>query len=399
MNKKGSAVWDNFLHIVLMLLVLGIILGVLYATGILDKLINTVSPKCPVACKAVSSCDIETEYEHGTARCEGKDKNLKCCLKYDDVGGSSGTGAPVNPNGINFEKEGESCTLKGTTINNVYDYKGDCVSKCEYCADNANTKFRKDYCGSKAITLNFACTCDATEKTALETYSSGKVFTGLCPGTGSNALYCCDKKFDKSPPQLAIDASPIPTANIYLASYTVEVSCKDESLNGPGIGCDKNFKYFLLRDNTPITGLKKDCNGLNFQNATKAAFTTDDTQILNITNDTLSSINDRQYVVGEGFKGNLYIVFCAKDKLGNTVIQKSSALPFIAAGSLTNCLKSVLNIVEKRCVNLPVPCFKDNGEKATDPKSAGLLCSGVEFYYDSITACADHQRTMPLCQP
>ncbi len=398
-GKKGEEkAWGNTLEIIIVLILLGVILLTIFGKPLIKKFITSINPSCPVACKAVSDCALASdfkEYEDGSASCEIQ--NTRCCIPYDSAGSPSGTGAPGQTNGINSDNEGKTCTLRGNTGSVfVYDYKGDCTTNC---ADSANKKYRTDYCGgTTGITTNFECTCNAAEKTALEAYRSGKVFEKLCPGTGTDARYCCDKKFDKSAPQLTIDASPIPTANSYSASYTIEVSCKDESLNGPGIGCDKNMKYFLLRSNTPITSLKKDCNGINFQNATNNTFQ-DDRILLNITNESLSLINDGQYAVGEGFKGNLYLVLCAKDLLGNTIIQKSSALPFIAAGSLTNCLKSSQTTVEKRCITLPVPCFKDNGEKATDPKAAGLLCSGVEFYYDSLTACTDNQKTMPLCQP
>jgi hypothetical protein len=165
-------------------LVLGIIVVILIATGALPKLMAAVSPDCIKipghVCQQTYPCapDFEPNYN---ARCD-KDNKLVCCV-------------PTDPNSLREaacqdKKKGDACDspAKGYSICNSL---GQCLSRCKYCVTEDDTTHICDtgVGGIKRIAvLNsaFDCQCSITE---CNTKTDKNCAKGFCTGTN----YCCSK--------------------------------------------------------------------------------------------------------------------------------------------------------------------------------------------------------------
>lgn len=394
-KKRGAEfVWANVLGGIFALLTLGIIMFIIFYPNTISAFIKTINPDCKdIGGTCKNSCLALDEDQRRDAKCEGEQI---CCKPYEGITGTKQSQS--NGESI-FQKEGDPCgeSVQGAEIYRVYDYQGNCVTKCEYCGNSANNERKKLNCAPE-INSKFRCECTLADETILTAY--GKFYKKYCPVIDGVDKYCCDK-FDRSAPKTDITTDPIPVANTYTKEYTIQIECSDTTISGEGIGCAAKGAYFVTNKNI-VTGNLKDCNAINFKTENMGRELIFDKGVANITitADDLTKISGFNYTQGDGFRGVLYGVICVKDKLGNAIIQKTPGLPLVVEGRATNCLLQGGMSTEKVCrSNFELPCYKDTGEEVTSPITAGMLCAGTQHYFDTgIETCRETQQQMPNCQ-
>ncbi len=401
--KQKKGIWSDLKNIIITLLIILAILAVMKYTGIWDKLAKTISPDCAGVCK--NSCNYDTEYEYATARC--KVGSQVCCIPYNDKSNANtdntGVGNTTQNPATGSADEGKTCTTQQSSQNMVVAFNGECVSKCEYCANPLNQKKRAEICKTPSsdfvFTANFKCDCNQQQEVYLARYN--KAITQFCPGavTDNNA-FCCDKNYDTTKPTVTVTIWPAPDANTYADTYKLQVECKKTV--GIGGGCDTNLRYIIVDKTVPLTTVDSCSKSIIFQNASNATLVSGSAEFT-LTNTTITNelwIGANKYTKGAGYRGNVYVMFCAEDKIGNAGTATTAGLPILLEGNTSNCLRGngILSTANTCRDHLPVPCYGTGWGKITDPLTTGLLCKGTdEYYFSDMNACLAYQPEIIGC--